>query len=69
MSNGVVFTEAFYSMGEQGKIEKSEKKTSKVNLLKVLFVYRINQRWINQFLSHVQEVLARVQKCFLQEQG
>ena len=27
MSNGVVFTEAFYSMGEQGKIEKSEKKT------------------------------------------
>lgn len=38
MSNGVVFTEAFYSMGEQGKIEKSEKKTSKVNLLKVLFI-------------------------------
>jgi cell division protein FtsQ len=38
MNNGVAFSDTFYSMSNQGKVEKTEKKVNKVNLLKVLFI-------------------------------
>ncbi|MBQ1984178.1 MAG: hypothetical protein II232_06085 [Spirochaetaceae bacterium] len=38
MNNGMVFTESYYRIGNQVNEKKAEKKVSKVNLIKILFI-------------------------------